>query len=111
MATHSSILARKIPWTGEAGGLQSYWVTESDTTERLSTHMASQFLFFFVALSMITEKWGSCVPGWSESQLWIPSVGDGFALHLVRGGWYVTKDTVKTINRIVNISGSSNTTY
>ena len=54
---------------------------------------------------------GSCVPGWSESQLWIPSVGDGFALHLVDRGWYVTKDTVKTINRIVNISGSSNTTY
>ena len=23
MATHSSILAWKIPWTGEAGGLQS----------------------------------------------------------------------------------------
>ena len=23
MATHSSILARRIPWTGEPGGLQS----------------------------------------------------------------------------------------
>ena len=45
-ATHSSILAGKILWTEEAGGLQSYWVTESDTTERLSTRMASQFLFF-----------------------------------------------------------------
>ena len=60
MATHSSILAGKIPWTEEAGGLQSYWVTESDTTARLSTHMASQCLFFFVALSMITEeKWAA----------------------------------------------------
>ena len=46
MATHPSILAGKIPWTEEAGGLQSYWVTESDTTERLSIHMASQGLFF-----------------------------------------------------------------
>ena len=61
---------------------------------------------------MITEeKWDNCVPRWSYSQLWIPSVGDGFALHLVDGGYFVTKETVKTINSIVNISGSSNTTY
>ena len=25
MVTHSSILARKIPWTEEPGGLQSMW--------------------------------------------------------------------------------------
>lgn len=24
--------------------------------------------------------------GWSESYLWVPSVGDGFVLHLVDGG-------------------------
>ena len=34
MATHSSILVRKISWTEEPGGLQSPWVwKESDTTE------------------------------------------------------------------------------
>ena len=33
MATHSSILAWKIPWTEEPGGLQSMGVTESDMTE------------------------------------------------------------------------------
>ena len=33
MATHSSILSWKIPWTEEPGGLQSMGVTESDTTE------------------------------------------------------------------------------
>ena len=33
MATHSSILARKTPWTEKPGGLQSMGVTESDTTE------------------------------------------------------------------------------
>ena len=47
MATHSSILARRIPWTEESGGLQS--TKESDTTETLThtrqippwkTHMA-----------------------------------------------------------------------
>ena len=33
MATHSSILAWRIPWTEEPGRLQSITVTESDTTE------------------------------------------------------------------------------
>ena len=32
MATHSSILAWKIPWTEEPGGLQSMRSQESDTT-------------------------------------------------------------------------------
>ena len=36
MATHSNILAWKIPWTEEPGGLQSMEVTKSWT--RLSTH-------------------------------------------------------------------------
>ena len=35
MATHSSILAWKLPWTEEPGRLQSKWGhKESDTTER-----------------------------------------------------------------------------
>ena len=33
MATHSSTLAWKIPWTEEPGGLQSTGHTESDMTE------------------------------------------------------------------------------
>ena len=33
MATHSSILAWRIPWTEERGGLQSMGCKESDTTE------------------------------------------------------------------------------
>ena len=32
MATHSSILAWKIPWTEEPGRLQSMWSQESDMT-------------------------------------------------------------------------------
>ena len=35
MATHSSILALRIPWTEELGGLQSMGCKESDTTEKL----------------------------------------------------------------------------
>jgi len=33
MATHSSILAWRIPWTGEPGGLQSMGSQEVDMTE------------------------------------------------------------------------------
>ena len=38
MATHSSILAWRIPWTEELGGLQSTGRKESHTTERLHFH-------------------------------------------------------------------------
>ena len=40
MATHSSILAWRIPWTEDLGGLQSMGRKESDTTERLHFHFA-----------------------------------------------------------------------
>ena len=33
MATHSSVLAWRIPGTGEPGGLRLWGRTESDTTE------------------------------------------------------------------------------
>ena len=33
MATHSSTLAWRIPWTEDVGELQSYGCKESDTTE------------------------------------------------------------------------------
>ena len=36
MATHSSIFAWEIPWTEEAGGLQSMDFKESYTTEQLN---------------------------------------------------------------------------
>ena len=41
MATHSSILAWKIPRTEEPGGLQSIGHNKSDMTEQLSTHTCS----------------------------------------------------------------------
>ena len=39
MATHSSILVWRIPWTEEPGGLQSMGLKESDMSEGLTlTH-------------------------------------------------------------------------
>ena len=47
MATHSSILAWRIPWTAELGGLQSTGRKELDTTERLH----------FLSLSLLVGNW------------------------------------------------------
>jgi len=47
MATHSSILAWRIPWTAELGGLQSTGCKELDTTERLH----------FLSLSLLVGNW------------------------------------------------------
>ena len=38
MATHSGILAWRIPWAEEPGRLQSMGSQESDMTERLNHH-------------------------------------------------------------------------
>ena len=41
MATHSSILAWRIPWTEESGGLWSMGGRESDMTE-VTLHIVTQ---------------------------------------------------------------------
>ena len=54
MATHSSILAQRIPWTEEPGRLQSMGHKESDTTEViehiLHIHLKSAVLLVFTFL-------------------------------------------------------------
>ena len=46
MATHSIVLAWKIPWTEEPGGPQSMCCKESDTTEVTwhSTHLINTYM-------------------------------------------------------------------
>ena len=44
MATHSSVLAWRIPGTGEPGGLPSMGHTELDTTEATLQHQQQQWL-------------------------------------------------------------------
>ena len=64
MATHSSILALKVPWTKEAGGLQcKRFQKESDTTQWLNNnnycYIARLFaIFFFLILAKVVK----CVP-------------------------------------------------
>ena len=45
MATHSSVLAWRIPWTKEPGGLQSMGLQESDTTYPLNFQESIQFRY------------------------------------------------------------------
>ena len=66
MATLSSILAWRIPWTEEPGGLQSMRLQESDTTEGLThTHSHNMWrhclevlspLFFTVLLDYVFDE-------------------------------------------------------
>ena len=51
MAAHSSILAWRIPWTEEPGGLQSLGL---DTTERLSR--AQSDIYFYLIYLFILDK-------------------------------------------------------
>ena len=50
MATHSSILAWKVPWTEEPGGYGPWGLTESDTTEQLSMSRSSLVLLAAVTV-------------------------------------------------------------
>ena len=55
MATHSSILAWRIPWTEKPGRLQSMWLQRVDRTEWLTLNdwligILSLFLFLFVSV-------------------------------------------------------------
>ena len=44
MATHSSVLAWRVPGMGEPGGLPSMGHTESDTTEQLHFHFSLSYI-------------------------------------------------------------------
>ena len=50
MATHSTILAWRIPWTEEAGRLQAMGCKDSDMTERLSLH------FTFTRVTQVSSR-------------------------------------------------------
>ena len=47
-ATHSSILAWRIPWPEEPGSLQSRGCKESDTNEQLTLSLVLQLAIFML---------------------------------------------------------------
>ena len=79
MATHSSTLAWKIPWTEEPGGLQSMGSLESDTTVRLHFHFSLSTFTFHFPLSCIGEGNGnplqcSCLENPRDGEAWWAAV-------------------------------------
>ena len=60
MAAHSSILAWRIPWTEEPGGLQAIG-SQRETTEQLNTHikvlLIKVVLFLIYSVNCIILKW------------------------------------------------------
>ena len=54
MATHSSIIAWKIPWMEEPGSYSPWGCQELDRTEQLTLSLAA---FFMVQLSSIHDYW------------------------------------------------------
>ena len=72
MATHSSILAWRIPWTEEPGGLQSMSHKESDTTERLGHFHALTINTMRLSLWCF-PTFAECVPlQWRDETLILP---------------------------------------
>ena len=66
MATHSSILAWRIPWTEEPGGLQSMGSQESDTTQQ-PNHQ--QYVLGVSKIHALCCLWGfSGEPWWTGSR-------------------------------------------
>ena len=59
MATHSSILAWRIPWTEEPGRLQSMGSQEPDMTERLTAHIVKGFRV--VSEAEVNVLWASLI--------------------------------------------------
>ena len=68
MATHSSILAWRIPWTEKPGGLQSTGYKESDTTERLTLSLRYTLPY----LKWIINKYLLITQGTLLSIMWQP---------------------------------------
>ena len=89
MATHSSILAWRIPWTEEPGGLQSMGLQELDTTQRLKHHQGFPSGSDGKESACISEGLG-LIPGSGRS----PGEGNGIPLQysclenpMDRGAW------------------------
>ena len=62
MATCSSTLAQRIPWTEEPGGLQSMGSQESDTTDSSLQHLITSGRLFIFAFGGSCLSWSPATP-------------------------------------------------
>ena len=58
MATHSSILAWKIPWTEEPGKLQSIQLQKLDLTEQMNIFISTSILqYIFIGYIILVNNY------------------------------------------------------
>ena len=96
MATHSSTLPWRIPWTEELGGLQSAGHKESETTERLHFHYHfPRFHTVFhcsVAKSCLYDPMDCSLPG-SSIHGDFPGKYTGVGCHALLQGIFPTQES------------------
>ena len=69
MVIHSSILAWRIPWTGEPGGLYSPWgCKESDPTEQLTLGLPVRTFGYHKPSRVIGKQDSESIKGWHYSR-------------------------------------------
>ena len=93
MATHSSILAWRVPWTKEPGGLQSMgsqrvrhnWVTHIHTHTYILSHIISSSYWWWVGV----------LQGKSHSMWWARGVNDQNS--------YVQNDITELHSKMINL--------
>ena len=78
MATHSRILAWRIPWTDQPGGLQSMSCKELGTTQCIHTHTHTQKYSFLVFTQGNSEKFISLLADYEPDSVLPKSRSDFF---------------------------------
>ena len=90
MTTHSSILAWRIPWTEEPGGLQSVGSKESDMTEQLSTSQHTRSTGFPGGLVVKNpSSYQETQETWVQSLDWEDPLVEGMAIHSSILAWEI----------------------
>ena len=84
MATHSSILAWRIPWTEELGGLQYTGRKESNTTEWLQFQQTARWSQSRIRLFTVGYHGFKGLPGGSDGKESAYNAGD---LSAIPGSW------------------------
>ena len=93
MATHSSIIAWKIPWTQEPGGLQSIglqrssWQLDGETVETVTDFI---FLLFMASLvAQMVKRLPAVRETWVQSLGWEDSLEKEMATHSSTLAWKI----------------------
>ena len=91
MATQSSFLAWKIPWTEEPGWLQSVGGKESDTTERLAPNfpLGSSTLFGASLVAQLIKNPPALQETWVQSLGWEDPLEKEMATHSSTPAWKI----------------------